>query len=190
MAPRPDPGRAYAIAREWFLDGRRIDMRELAAEAQVSRATLFRWVGNRDQLLGEILWSLAEPVFDRRYRARDESGGELIARTVGEFAGTVNADEAFRGFLRVEPERALRVLTTKAGGVQQRTIAKLAEVITEQVDLGELTPPLPVSDLAYLVVRIAESFIYTDIITGGRPDADKAREAVAVLLGNPPTNPR
>ncbi|WP_116048455.1 QsdR family transcriptional regulator [Amycolatopsis palatopharyngis] len=182
VPPRPDAGRAHAIARDWFLAGRRIDMRDLAAEVGVSRATLFRWVGNRDQLLGEILWSLAEPVFDRRYQARAETGADLVAATVGEFAATVNADEAFRGFLRTEPERALRVLTTKAGGVQQRTIRKLAEVIDEQVSLGKLTPPLPVPDLAYLVVRIAESFIYTDIITGGQPDAGKAREAVAALL--------
>lgn len=140
--------------------------------------------------LGEILWSLAEPVFDRRYRARDEAGADLIAATIGEFASTVNADEAFHGVLRAEPERALRILTTKSGGVQQRTIAKLTEVITEQVYLGTLTPPLPVPDLAYLVVRIAESFIYTDIITGDRPDADKAREAVAALLGNSSTKSR
>nr|WP_181193198.1 QsdR family transcriptional regulator [Prauserella shujinwangii] len=157
-------------------------MRELAAETGMSRATLFRKVGNRDRLLGEILWSLAEPVFERRYRARRDSGAALVARTVGEFVEVVDADEAFRTFLRTEPERALRVLTTKASVVQRRTIAKLAEVLEAEVASGALNPPLPVPDLAYLIVRIAESFLYTDIIIGEQPDAAKARQAVAALL--------
>ncbi|WP_199432707.1 QsdR family transcriptional regulator [Qaidamihabitans albus] len=160
-------------------------MRELAAELDVSRATLFRRVGNRDRLLGEILWSLAEPVFEDRLRAQRGSGAELVARTVGEFVEVVNADEAFREFLRREPERALRVLTTKASVVQRRTITKLAEVLDTEIRAGRLTPPLPVPDLAYLVVRIAESFLYTDVITGEQPDAAKARQAVMALLTPP-----
>ncbi|GAA1988776.1 QsdR family transcriptional regulator [Amycolatopsis minnesotensis] len=174
---RPDALQAFRVARTWFSGGRKIDLGELAEELGVGRATLFRWVGNRDELLGEILWSLAERVFDRQERRG--SGTELVANTVGDFVRTVNADEAFRRFLRTEPERALRLLTTKASVVQRRTIAKVAEMLAEEVDV----PPLPVADAAYLVVRIAESFIYTDVITGGEPDADKARQAVLALLG-------
>jgi AcrR family transcriptional regulator len=173
---------AFSVARRWFLAGRRIDMRELAAELGISRATLFRRVGNRDRLLGEILWSLTESVFGEEYRAGTGSGAELVAGTVSRFVLTVNAAEPFREFLRREPERALRVLTTKASVVQRRTIDTLAGVIQGEVDRGALVPPLPVRDLAYLVVRIAESFIYTDIITGEEPDAGKAHAAVTALL--------
>ena len=38
----------------------------------------------------------------------------------------------------------------------------------------------------WLVVRIAESFIYTDLITGEQPDAGKAEIAIAALLHGPP----
>ena len=32
----------------------------MADDLHIGRATLFRWVGNRDLLIGEILWSLYE----------------------------------------------------------------------------------------------------------------------------------
>ncbi|GAA2330076.1 hypothetical protein GCM10010376_57950 [Streptomyces violaceusniger] len=42
------------------------------------------------------------------------------------------------------------------------------------------TMPLP--GLAYLVTRIAESFLYTDLISGQEPDAAEAEAAVTALL--------
>jgi AcrR family transcriptional regulator len=180
---RPDALHAFRVARRWFLDGRRVDVGELATELEISRATLFRWVGNRDQLLGEILWSMTEDVFNARSQAAQGTGAERIADVVGEFVRTVNDAPAFRAFLLREPERALRILTTKASVIQGRTMSKLEELLNAEIEAGELSPPLPVPDLAYLIVRIAESFIYTDVITGGDPDATKARAAIATLLG-------
>jgi hypothetical protein len=39
-----------------------------------------------------------------------------------------------------------------------------------------------VRDLAYLIVRIIESFIYADLITGDAPDARNVQAAIAALL--------
>src|ERR1700709_2558801 len=86
---RPDALHAFSVARRWFLDGRRVDVGELATELEISRATVFRWVGNRDQLLGEILWSMTEDVFNARSRAARGTGAERIADVVGEFVRTV-----------------------------------------------------------------------------------------------------
>ena len=49
-----------AGARRQFLRDGTIDMEELPQELAVSRATLYRAVGGRDRLLGDVLWSLAE----------------------------------------------------------------------------------------------------------------------------------
>lgn len=157
-------------------------MRDLAGQLGISRATLHRWVGSRDQLLGEILWSMTMEVFEARSSHSLGRGAEGIADLMGTFVRTVNDSKPFREFLRAEPERALRVLTTKASVVQSRSIAKMRELLDEEVTAGRLTSPLPVEDLAYLLVRIAESFIYTDVITGAEPDAAKARAATAALL--------
>jgi Tetracyclin repressor-like, C-terminal domain len=117
---RPDPLTAFRIARGWFQTGRRIEMRELATELGVNRATLFRWVGNRDELLAEILWSLAEPTLAAAVDDAPGHGGQRIATAIGRFATLIDQAAFFRDFLRREPERALRILTTRAGTVQSR----------------------------------------------------------------------
>ncbi|QRP50559.1 QsdR family transcriptional regulator [Amycolatopsis sp. FDAARGOS 1241] len=181
FASRPDPATAFALARAWFLAGRRVDMRDLAAELGVSRATLHRWVGSRDHLLGEVLWSETSLVFDNvSFTGRGAAG---IADAIGAFVSTVNGSAAFRTFLQREPERALRLLTTKASVVQSRTIEKLSALLETEASAGRLAAPLPVPDLAYVLVRLGESFIYTDVITGDEPDAAKAHAAVSALLG-------
>jgi hypothetical protein len=52
---------ALRLARRKFLAAHRIDMTRLAAELGVNRVTLYRWVGSRDALMVEVLWSLAAP---------------------------------------------------------------------------------------------------------------------------------
>jgi hypothetical protein len=87
-----------------------------------------------------------------------------------------------RRFLTQDPELALRVLTSKHGPMQRRSIAAMTEQLQEQVTSGALDPPLPVEDLAYLIVRIVESYLFTDLITGDEPDVEKAVQAIDVLL--------
>jgi AcrR family transcriptional regulator len=165
----------FELARAWFLSGRRLNMGELAQELSISRATLHRRIGSRDRLLGEILWSLSEVSIARLWAAG-------VADFVSGYVRFANDSPPFRDFLRREPERALRLLTTRASVCQRRTTEKLVELVTAEVAAGRLEPPLPVPDLAYLLVRIGESFVYTDVITGDAPDAAKAHAAVTALL--------
>lgn len=160
-------------------------MQELAVELGVSRATLFRWVGNRDVLMAEILWSMAERVFNDVASATQETGGRRIAAIVGETVRIVTQAPFYRDYIRREPERALRLLTTNASPVQQRAVAFFEELLREEVERGALQSPLPLHDLAYVIIRIGQGFMYTDMITGEPPDADKAELAiVALLTGN------
>src|SRR5712691_7933296 len=53
------PADALGAARRKLPRHERLDMNELAGELGVGRATLYRWVGSRDELLGEVLWSLS-----------------------------------------------------------------------------------------------------------------------------------
>ncbi len=157
-------------------------MRELAAELGVNRATLFRWVGSRDELLAEILWSLAKPTLALAVRDSSGTGGQRIAAISGRFARMMDQAEYFREFLRREPERALRILTTRAGTIQARVVAAVETLLDEEISLGRLNPPLPPHDLAYLIMRIIESFLYADLITGEQLDIDGAEQAIAALL--------
>lgn len=173
---------AFKLARRWFIQSRKIDMQDLAAELGVSRATLFRWVGNRDTLITEIIWSLAERTFNDATAGAAGTGGRRIAAIIGETVRTVNRAPFYRSYLKREPERALRLFTTQGSIVQRRAIAYFEELLREEAERGTLQPPLPLHDLAYVIVRIGEGFIYTDLITGDAPDADKAEQAIAALL--------
>jgi AcrR family transcriptional regulator len=180
---KPDALDAFRVARRWFMAGRRIEMQELAAELGVNRATLFRWVGGRDELLGEILWSLAEPALAAAVEASGGNGAQRVTGAIGRFAAMVDQADYLREFLRREPERALRILTTRAGTVQARLVGAIDVLLNDEVTQGNLRSPLPLRDLAYLIVRIVESFLYAEFITGEEPDIAMAESAVGALLG-------
>jgi AcrR family transcriptional regulator len=183
---KPDALDAFRVARRWLLAGRRIEMQELAAELGVNRATLFRWVGSRDDLLGEILWSLAEPTLTAALEAAgdsDRSGAQRITGAIGRFAAMLDQADFLRDFLRREPERALRILTTRAGTVQARLVGAIDTLLNEEVSRGNLRSRIPLRDLAYLIVRIVESFLYAEFITGEEPDIAMVELAVGALLG-------
>lgn len=163
-------------------------MQRLAADLGVDRTTLFRWVGNRDRLLADILVSLGERTFADSVKQTTGSGPQRVADVLGSFVQALIDAPYFRGYLRREPERALRLLTTKASVVQHRMVELVEVLLREEQARGLLPHPLPPSDLAYLIMRISESFIYTDLITGEAPDAAKARTAIAALLGSDGAN--
>jgi AcrR family transcriptional regulator len=182
---RSDAARAYSLARDRLLAGERIDMQQLAAELAVDRSTLFRWVGSRDQLVSRILHELGRKTLTRVLRrVRDEgfSGAQLVAEALGGFADELITAPFFRAYLRREPERALRLLTTSASSIQREMIGAVERLLDQEVDTTALSYPMSTCDLAYLVIRIGESFIYTDLITGGVPDSGKARTALLALL--------
>lgn len=178
----PDTVRAFVLARRTFLAGERVDMNVLAATLGVDRTSLFRWLGNRDVLLSEVLWSLAEPTLTRIERATDSVGAARITRVLGDFVATLIAAPYFQGFLTKEPARALKVLTTKESQVQQRYRAVVEAMLEAELRAGRMTFSLSVHDLAYLLVRISESFTYADLITGEQPSAERARAAFEYVL--------
>lgn len=180
---RPDALAAFKLARRWFIAGQRIEMQELASELGVSRATVFRWVGSRDELLVEIIWSTTLPTFQQAVaETKGVSGGRRIAAVLSRFAALAIESPFFMQFVQREPERALRLLTTKASWFQGRLMGVVEALLQEEVDAGALRPPLAMHDLAYVVTRISETFIYADVVAGELPDPEKVREVVGALL--------
>lgn len=182
-ASHPDAVRAFEAARETFIGGRRIDMGGLATSLGVDRTSLFRWVGNRDALLGEVLWSLAVPTLVQAEHAnQDRTGGERIAGILTHFVDDLITAEYFRQFLRREPARALRLLTTKESPIQRRYVATAEWLVRRDLGDEPLGDAIDPAGLAYLLVRMSESFTYADLISGDTPSAERARVAFRLLL--------
>ncbi len=56
--------RIVSTAARWIYEGRRLDMQGLADELGVSRVTLFRRVGSREELISQALWRLTERMLE------------------------------------------------------------------------------------------------------------------------------
>src|SRR5215471_842031 len=183
---RPTPLDALGLARKRWLAGERLDMGALAEELGISRATLYTWVGSKDRLLGEVLWSFAADGVEQAKAQAKGTGADYVVDAFERFARMNASFEPLLRFVAREPELALRLITSKHGPVQARMIAATRKLLTEQAQAGELELAFDADTLAYLIIRVAESFIYSDVITGSEPDVDKAVDVVRVLLHAPP----
>jgi AcrR family transcriptional regulator len=174
---------ALAFATTRFLAGERVDVKAIALELGLARATMHRWFKTRDALLGEVLARLAE---ERLTKIREGVGGGGAAALLDCF-DTFNRELAsgrgLRALFAHEHERTLRILTSSAGNVQPRMVAAIKRLIDDEVDAGRFAPSVDPDSLAYAIVRLAESFLYNDAIVGIRGDTDRLREVEAALLG-------
>ncbi|MFK4837930.1 QsdR family transcriptional regulator [Microbacterium sp. ZW T2_14] len=179
----PDAQRAFEAARATLISGRRIDMTALAAGLGVDRTSLFRWVGNRDALLSEVLWSLAIPTLVQAEHACNAlEGGERVAGILTHFVDDLITADYFRSFLRREPARALRLLTTKESPIQRRYVATADWLVRRDLGEAPLGGAITPAELAYILVRLSESFTYADLISGDTPSAERARVAFRLML--------
>lgn len=131
----------FDAAMRRFLERRRVDMRSLAVELGMGRATLYRRVGSRDQLLGQVLWQLTQRSLQRAVKhAEGRRGADRILAVIGNFLAGVIEQPSLRHFLAAEPEAALRILTSKHGVVQPGVRAHLEGLLQEEIAAGTFIP--------------------------------------------------
>jgi AcrR family transcriptional regulator len=188
--PRPR-GRPAAASRDdvlrnamhRYLHGERIDVQAIAADLGLGRATIYRWFGTREELIGEVLARAAEPLLAEARAGARGRGGEALLDTFDRFNRSLAEAPALRRFLETEREAAMRIMTSGAGVVQPRIVASIAEVIEQEVAAGRYEPPVETETLAYAIVKLAEAFLFNDAAAGMRGDVDRLREVEAALLG-------
>lgn len=182
--PTSVPDDIFEAALATFLAERRLDMRGLAGELGISRATLYRRVGGRDHLLGQVMWFLTRIAIVRALEQADGlSGRERVLMVVDNLMRFMDGRAALRRLLDAEPEAALRILTSKHGPIQAGITEALERLIQEEIRAGNLETRIEPTTLAYVIVRVGESFLYADAIASGEPDMDQAAEVMSHLLG-------
>jgi len=171
------------LARREFVAGRPLGVRAITTGLGLARATVYRWFGSRDGLLGEMIAADAEQYF-RRVRARVRTrGSRALLETFDQINRGLARSDALRRFLEQEREGALRILTSSGGIVEPRAVAVIAELIEAEVRRGAYDPPVEVPTLAYAIVGLANAFLYNDAVAGIRGDVDRLRSVEAALLG-------
>jgi AcrR family transcriptional regulator len=180
----PNPLDAFTLARKAFQAGQRVDMNGLAGQLGINRVTLYRWVGSRDQLLTEVLWSLTQRTIERAMQgttASADGATSKLATVLTYYNGAVMTHTGMSRFLAEEGDFALRLLTVQSG-FQLRLVTFIADLIDTEAAAGRLATAFPSEDLAFVLVRVIESYVYRKVITGEESDPGQAGRILAALL--------
>lgn len=177
------PEDLLALARRKWLASERIDIGKLATELGIGRATAFRWIGSKEALLGEILWSFYRPTLEAVLSDTPARGAELVATITAKAMRAILGSAPMRNWLKQDPEHSLRVVTSETGVVQVRTLAFVQAVIEREIADGYLKPELDAQTLSLLVIRISTSFLYSDLTCGREPSVEAAYTAIRILVG-------
>ncbi|CAM3745587.1 QsdR family transcriptional regulator [Tsukamurella strandjordii] len=170
-------------AAEWFRDGRRVDIGQLASAQGVGRATVYRWFGSREHVVGEAIWSGIAQAIVRVEADEPVRDRAAFLRAFDRLAHEVRSYPPLARFAADEPEFAMRVLQSGGSVVQARLIGWVRDWLTEiGVPHAEGVHGVSADDLAYAIVRLAESFLWSDMIIGTEPQPGKATPMVELLL--------
>ena len=182
QAAGPGPLDAFKLARRKWQNAERVDMSALARELGVNRVTLYRWVGSREQLLVEVIWSLAERTLERLDARTRAKGAERAVKVASGFIDAVITNRGMRFWLAEEGEAAMRLLTVREPGYQVRLVGWHERLLREEAEAGRLELAADLHEVAYVIVRLIESYVYLDFITGEEPEPGRAEPILRMLL--------
>ncbi len=148
------PSAALAAASAHYLRGEPIDMSALAAELGVGRATLYRWVGSREQP------RLGPRGDDRAHlpgRGADVGGrgAERILTVLERFMSAVVTAAPLKAFTEREPRLFIR-LATMPGTIEDRATELLTRERRPRSTAAHCASCCP-RTLAQAIVRVADS---------------------------------
>ncbi len=179
------PEAVKSLARERYLAGDRVELTLLAGRLGLGRATIHRWFGTRDQLLGEVVADALEELLERRRAEVRLPGAAGLLEVFDRVNQSLASSRAVQRLLESERAAALRLLTSGAGIVQPRAVAAVRRLIDAEVQTGRYRPPTDTETLAYAIVRLSEAFLHNDAAIGIRGEHQRLRHIEAVLLGIP-----
>lgn len=183
----PVPGatrdEVLALARAHFLACRRVDVRAIAAESGVGRATVYRWFGSREGLIAEAMLGVFEArVAEARAAVGGHGAGALLDTLDRIYRGLAVAPH-IRAFIERERAIALPLMTSSEGQVHPRIVELIQDLIDAEVDRGDYQPPTDTHTLAYVLVRLSEALLFNYAADDIPKDAARLREILAALLG-------
>ena len=173
---------AFELATSKWRAGERLDIGKLAEELGVGRATVFRWVGSKEQLYGEVISAAFAQTLGWAQRASTGTGARFLTAVTHNLLRALLSSQPLRRFIQHDPEFAMRIVMSPSSPVEHRVITAVRTLIDGEVDSGQLEPALDTGSLAYVIVRIAESFLYRDVLSGDQPDVETATKAIGLLF--------
>ncbi|MBC6445719.1 QsdR family transcriptional regulator [Actinokineospora xionganensis] len=171
-----------AAARRAFIEGRRIEVRAIAAEFGASRATMYRWFGSREGLLAEVILGEMAALFDRADANTSSRGAARVLDSLDTVNRWLIDSPPLRAFLAAEPT-GLQVMTSSSGLVHPGVVRIAAAYLERVAAEDDFRPPIEITTLAYAMVRLGEAFVHDDSPAGMRHEIGRLREVHSALLG-------
>lgn len=176
---RPTRETAIQHAAEMFLRGERVDMHTLSASLGIGRTTLYRWVGDRDQLLSEVLAGLTTMTWAHAITTAEGTGWDRAMDAGRRFMEWTAAFPPLHRFAQREPQLALRILMADDGPVLRANCAGFTRALTENV------PPdtMPSPETIEIAVQAGTALEWTPIVIGRPPEIARAGRLISALFG-------
>jgi len=175
---RPSRGDAVALARAHFLAGERVEMQTVAAGLDIGRTTLYRWVGERDQLLEEVFAGLVDEWFAEVVPQAQGTGTDRLLDVMRRFLEFAAAFTPLSEFAAREPALTMRLLLDRDGMIAARSKLAISGLLAGNAP--DLEVPENIIDA---IEMTAAALVWANIAIGREPDIDGAIELSQTLLG-------
>jgi AcrR family transcriptional regulator len=170
-----------------YLAGHSIEMSRLAEELGISRATLYRRVGQHENLIGLVLAGQTAATFHRVAGGAAVGsapvGPDRVRTVVGAFMAAAIAARPLQQLVAREPVLFARIVMAP-GHVERTATALLADFIDAEVDAGGFVLRIAAERLAQAVVRVGDSFMYAHLLNSGPPQVADAMAIIDLLVGS------
>jgi AcrR family transcriptional regulator len=175
------PSDAIRVATRTYLRGEPLDMSALAVELGIGRATLYRWVGNREDLLAAVLAEGTERTFRAAIKDAHGQGVSLVIDCMRRFMHSVLMTPALKALTQREPLLFIR-LATMPGAIEGRAAELVSELLEQEAATGRLRLALPAPVMAEAIIRICDSHLYAHLLGRNEPEIETALQLVSLLL--------
>jgi AcrR family transcriptional regulator len=175
------PAEAIRAATRTYLRGEPLDMSALAIELGIGRATLYRWVGNREDLLAAVLAEGTERTFRAAIKDARGEGIPLVLDCMRRFMHSVLVTPALKALTQREPLLFIR-LATMPGAIEGRATELVSELLEQEASTGRVRLMLPAPVMAGAIIRICDAHLYAHLLGRNEPEIETALQLVNLLL--------
>ena len=174
---KASPQDAIDLARARFLEGQRIEMRTLAEDLGIGRTTLYRWVGERDELIEEVFARLIDEWFQVVSAQAKGTGRARLIDIFTRFLDIASASTPLSDFASREPALTMRLLLDRKGKVATRSKELISTLVEEHL------PDLAVPDNFVDAIEMSTAaLVWANIAAEREPDIEGAISLTETLI--------
>lgn len=180
--PAPTAQDALDVAMAAFENDSRIDMAQIAVRLGVGRSTLYRWVGDREALVDQVLTAATERLArSAKRRVRGHGLDRVVSAVRAQLEGMTRY-EPLRRLAGREPQLVVQVFldadSACATSIRERLRHQLREDLPEVVVPDDVIDVLSATNL---------SVVWASLVTGQDARIDPCLAILRIVVGAQPS---